>query len=55
MPDLQGGEYYGPDGMFERAGAPTKVGCTRAARDVRSAERLWDLSERETGVTFDWA
>ena len=55
MPDVSGGDYYGPDGRFERVGSPTKVGHTGAARDGKAAARLWELSEAETGVVYDWS
>jgi len=54
MPDVQGGDYFGPDGLFERVGSPEKVGRKPAARDAKSAARLWELSEQETGVTYTW-
>jgi NAD(P)-dependent dehydrogenase (short-subunit alcohol dehydrogenase family) len=54
MPDVKGGEYYGPNGPFEMHGSPKKVGCTGAARDASAAERLWDISEQETGVSYKW-
>jgi len=54
MPNVTGGEYYGPDGPFEMRGSPKKVGCTSAARDASAARRLWEISEKETGVTFNW-
>ena len=54
MPDVLGGEYFGPDGLFERAGHPTRVGSTAASRDEESARRLWEESERLTGVTYAW-
>lgn len=54
MPDVNGGDYYGPNGPFEMQGSPKKVGCIRAARDATSATRLWDISERETAVTYTW-
>ena len=52
MPDVVTGDYWGPDGMFERAGHPTRVGSTSAARNMADAARLWDVSERLTGVSF---
>jgi NAD(P)-dependent dehydrogenase (short-subunit alcohol dehydrogenase family) len=52
MPDVRGGEYFGPDGRFEQRGAPTRVGRSRQALDDVVAGRLWSLSERLTGVTF---
>ena len=54
MPDVAGGEYWGPDGPGEVRGSPKRVGATRAATDEAAAARLWDLSEQLTGVTFDW-
>jgi protochlorophyllide reductase len=54
MPDVKGNDYYGPDGLFERAGSPSKVKRTRAARDAAAAEQLWGVSERETGVVYAW-
>jgi NAD(P)-dependent dehydrogenase (short-subunit alcohol dehydrogenase family) len=52
MPDVASGEYFGPDGMFERAGHPTRVGMTAHARNDTDAARLWTVSEELTGVTF---
>ena len=52
MPDVTGGAYFGPDGRFERAGHPTRVGCTAAARNPEDAHRLWELSEQLTGVDY---
>lgn len=47
-----GGDYFGPDGWFETRGLPVRVGMTSAARDDAVARRLWELSERLTGVRF---
>ena len=52
MPDVQGGEYFGPDGRFEQWGAPTRVGRSDRARDDAVAAGLWSLSERLTGVRY---
>lgn len=54
MPDVQSGEFYGPKGLFESRGAPTRVGRTDAAQDEATAAELWDLSEDLTGVTYYW-
>ncbi|MDB5396292.1 MAG: family NAD(P)-dependent oxidoreductase [Rhodospirillales bacterium] len=51
-PDVAGGNYYGPAGIGEMRGYPAKVGCTPAAKDEAVAARLWDLSEKLTGVSF---
>ena len=54
MPDVRGGEYWGPDGPGEVRGNPTRVGASRAATDEACAARLWDLSQELTGTTFPW-
>jgi NAD(P)-dependent dehydrogenase (short-subunit alcohol dehydrogenase family) len=51
-PDAESGAYYGPDGLFEMRGHPTRVQSTLAARDETAAERLWEVSEQLTGVPF---
>jgi NAD(P)-dependent dehydrogenase (short-subunit alcohol dehydrogenase family) len=54
MPDVVPGEYFGPDRFFQLRGHPTRVGSSTAARDDRAAQRLWELSEDLTGVTYAW-
>lgn len=50
--DVRSGDYYGPDGFQQIHGHPRKVGCRKAARDLATAARLWDLSEELTGVRY---
>lgn len=50
MPDVRGGEYYGPDRMGGSRGYPTKALSNRASRDEAVAGQLWTLSESLTGV-----
>jgi NAD(P)-dependent dehydrogenase (short-subunit alcohol dehydrogenase family) len=52
MPDVTGGEYFGPDGMGGSRGYPTRAQTTKAARDPDLAARLWNVSEELTGVTY---
>ena len=54
MPDVHGGDYYGPSGLFEMHGSPETVSTSRRARNDEDARRLWEVSEKETGVTYDW-
>lgn len=54
MPDVRGGEYWGPDGPGEVRGHPKRVGASKAATDEAAATRLWDLSQELTGTTFAW-
>jgi NAD(P)-dependent dehydrogenase (short-subunit alcohol dehydrogenase family) len=50
--DLPGGTYVGPSGFAELYGAPHVVTPSRLARDAVAARRLWELSERATGVVY---
>jgi NAD(P)-dependent dehydrogenase (short-subunit alcohol dehydrogenase family) len=51
-PAVRGGEVFGPDGLLELRGAPKQVAVSRRARDRAVAERLWDASEKKTGVRY---
>ncbi|GAB4011236.1 oxidoreductase [Nocardioides ultimimeridianus] len=50
--DLPGDTYCGPSGPGQLAGPPTVVGRSRMARDASAARRLWEISERTTGVAY---
>jgi NAD(P)-dependent dehydrogenase (short-subunit alcohol dehydrogenase family) len=49
---LHGGEYFGPNLRGETARYAGKAAIALQARDKAAAERLWDLSESMTGVTY---
>ena len=51
-PNVQGGEYYGPDGMMEMKGNPVKVASNKASHDLDDAKKLWEVSEKMTGIKF---
>lgn len=51
-PAVAGGEFIGPDGPAELRGAPTRVRLAPGAADPETGRRLWELSERATGVRF---
>ena len=51
-PDVEGGQYYGPDGRREISGHPTLVASSPQSHDEAVQERLWTVSEELTGVTF---
>jgi NAD(P)-dependent dehydrogenase (short-subunit alcohol dehydrogenase family) len=51
MPEVAGGSYLGPDGLFEQRGYPKIVRSSRRSYDEATAAALWALSERLTGVT----
>lgn len=48
---VSGGDYYGPQ-ILEVWGAPRKVGSNRASHVEADQERLWEVSERLTGVSW---
>lgn len=52
-PDVESGQFYGPDGRNEAKGYPTLVEPKDEARDRELARRLWDVSEELTGVHID--
>ncbi len=54
MPDVGPDDYWGPDGFMERRGWPKRVGRSRAASDSDAARRLWEASEKLTGITYTW-
>ena len=54
-PDLAGGSYVGPDGAGEIRGYPVLVQGTKRANDQDDARRLWEISERLTGVSYDFS
>ncbi len=53
-PNLQGGSYVGPDGAREMRGHPVLVKANARAYEEEAARRLWDISERLTGVRYDF-
>ena len=51
---VSGGDYFGPGGFMEMRGHPKKVESSQAAKDEEVADRLWEVSEQLTGVTYDF-
>ena len=51
-PTVQGGQYYGPDGLGEQRGHPKLVNSSAQSHDEDVQRRLWTVSEELTGVTF---
>ncbi|WP_440412300.1 SDR family oxidoreductase [Neorhizobium petrolearium] len=52
-PKARGGGYYGPDKLGETRGHPTEAQIPRQAMEKHVAHKLWEISERLTGMTFD--
>ncbi|MFE0137418.1 oxidoreductase [Streptomyces sp. NPDC059037] len=51
-PDMEGGQFIGPDGMGELRGAPKRVELAPSAAEAATGRKLWDLSEELTAVKF---
>ena len=52
--DVQGGDYYGPSGWKEMRGYPKKVQSNELSHDKKIAQKLWEVSEDLTGITFPY-
>jgi NAD(P)-dependent dehydrogenase (short-subunit alcohol dehydrogenase family) len=52
MPDVQGGDYWGPDRLGQMRGHPKRVTGSARARDPELARRLWERATQLTGVAF---
>lgn len=50
--DVKGNDYIGPKGKNEQSGYPHKTGRSAAAKNTSDANRLWDESEKLTGVSY---
>ncbi|MFL0410967.1 SDR family oxidoreductase [Microbacterium paludicola] len=51
-PASRGGALYGPSGLGNLGGAPAEHALYRPLRSADDARRVWELSERLTGVSF---
>ncbi len=51
-PGVEGGQYYGPDGLGEQRGHPKVVSSSAQSHDEDLQHRLWTVSEELTGVTY---
>jgi NAD(P)-dependent dehydrogenase (short-subunit alcohol dehydrogenase family) len=51
-PETQGGEYIGPDGFLGQRGYPHIARSSGRSHDLKTAQRLWEVSEKLTGIRF---
>lgn len=51
-PSVVNGEYFGPNGMMEVRGTPTRVSARPNALDEEVASKLWSASEAMTQTKF---
>jgi NAD(P)-dependent dehydrogenase (short-subunit alcohol dehydrogenase family) len=52
-PEAGQGGYYGPGGLGEMRGAPARALIMPHARNSAAAARLWTVSEKLTGISFE--
>ncbi len=50
--EVKGGEYFGPDGFMEFKGHPRRCDSNAKSKDLVTAQKLWEASEKLTGVRF---
>lgn len=50
--EAEAGGYYGPTGFQDMKGPVDRAGVARQARDEKAARRLWEQSEKLTGVIW---
>jgi len=53
-PATRSGGYYGPGGWQEISGYPSEARVPEQAMDPEVAGRLWEISEKRTGVKFEF-
>ncbi|QDX41206.1 oxidoreductase [Salarchaeum sp. JOR-1] len=52
-PDIDGGEYIGPTGLFNMRGHPGQQESSERSHDENAARRLWTASEDLTDASYD--
>jgi NAD(P)-dependent dehydrogenase (short-subunit alcohol dehydrogenase family) len=52
-PTASGGDYYGPNGLFQMRGYPKRIPMVKRAKNSDDAAQLWQISEELTGVGYD--
>ena len=50
--NVNGGDYYGPQGFMDMNGKPGLAKAEPQAYDVLDAKHLWEISEKLTGIKF---
>ncbi|MER7015988.1 oxidoreductase [Saccharopolyspora sp. NPDC000359] len=52
---VRGGDYFGPSGVGEVRGHPTRARLSKAAQDPRTAQLLWQVTAEHTGIAPPWS
>ncbi|MHA2363985.1 MAG: oxidoreductase [Candidatus Hodarchaeales archaeon] len=51
--EVEGGDYFGPRRFKENRGHPKKVKSSDRSHDKEVAQKLWEISEELTGVSYN--
>ncbi len=51
-PEVRGGQFFGPAGLWETGGRVTEARLSREAADPAVGQRLWAAAEELTGVSY---
>ncbi|MGW8317485.1 MAG: oxidoreductase [Bacteroidales bacterium] len=51
-PAVEGGDFYGPGGIWEIKGYPVRINSNGASHHMEDARLLWELSEEMTGIRY---
>jgi NAD(P)-dependent dehydrogenase (short-subunit alcohol dehydrogenase family) len=51
-PEVRGGQFFGPAGLWETRGRVTEARLSREAGDPAVGQRLWTAAEKLTGVHY---
>ena len=51
--NINNNDYYGPGGFLEIKGYPIKVNSNPLSKDKQIAKKLWDVSEKLTGIKYN--
>ncbi len=51
--NINNDDYYGPGGFLEIKGYPIKVNSNPLSKDKQIAKKLWDVSEKLTGIKYN--
>ncbi len=53
-PEVKGDQYYGPDSIGEMKGNPVLVKSNNASHSLEDASKLWGVSEKLTGIQYEF-
>lgn len=51
-PEAKPGDFFGPEGLFGIKGYPIKVKSNKLSHDEDIAKKLWEVSEKLTGIKY---